>query len=578
MINQLKKFCFDAIIAKKSLLHKQFNIELINIVRTKNNNFGHFQLLDSVSLAKIIGYNVSDMYSSIIEYLANSSYQKKLKITFIAPCFINFTLNIDFIEEEVKNLLYYKNKSDNIEKIILDYSSPNIAKEMHVGHLRSTIIGECLSNLFKLCGHKVIKLNHLGDWGTQFGMLIAYIKIKYDGNDMKKLKMTLSDLARYYRKAQIKFINDHTFVKKAKDEVIKLQKEDTLSIGLWKKITMISKREYERIYKLLHVNIQYKGESFYNKMLQPFVTLLTKKKLTVVSESALCIYLDGFKNKVNTPLPLIIQKSDGGFNYATTDLAALYYRVTYHKPSKIIYVTDIGQKNHFDMIFQAINKIKIKNNNTKLIHVAFGFMLSTGGKKIKTRSGKSEKLIKLIMTAIDFAKCTIKNKGKYMSNKELSITAVNLGINTIRYADLSNKIDQNYIFDYKKMLKFKGNTASFLIYAYVRIIGIFNKFNQNNRKINKSIDGLILIDNIEIDLSLHLLQYPYIIKKTVLDLNPNILTSYLYGLAEKFHLFFQVCPILTSNLIMSRLLLCKVTKNILEVGFNILGFQTINKM
>lgn len=573
MIDKLKEFCLDAIIEKKSILHKQINVDLINISVIKEYKFGHFQLNNSILLAKLLDMSISDLYDLLLTYLPSSMYNNKISITFSQPCFINFILNISFIEYEVKKILNYKIDNKNIEKIILDYSSPNIAKEMHVGHLRSTIIGECLANLFKNFGHKLIKINHLGDWGTQFGMLIAYIKLKH----AKNLVFTLKDLSKYYKKAQFKFVNNLKFALKSKKEVIKLQNEESFSLNLWRKITKISKIEYEKIYKLLDVNIQYKGESFYNKMLKSLIILLTKKKLIVISKSALCIYIDGFKNQFNESLPLIVQKADGGFNYATTELAALYYRITYHKPDKIIYITDIGQKNHFQMIFKAVNIMNIKNNNTKLIHIAFGLMLNTDGKKIKTRSGKTEKLITLITKSMNFSAQIIRNKMSYMSKKQIAENSKKLGINTIRYADLSNKIDQNYIFDYKKMLRFNGNTASFLVYAYVRIMSIFCKFNKNKLSDIKH-DSIHLVDKTEIDLALHLLQYYYIIKKSMNDLNPNLLTSYLYNLAEKFHVFFELCPIINSDLVTSRLLLCEITRIVLKSGFDILGLKTINKM
>ncbi len=446
---------------------------------------------------------------------------------------------------------------------------------MHVGHLRSTIIGEFFSNLFKILGHKIIKINHIGDWGTQFGMLIYYIKNKYSYKDFKVLKISLSNLSDYYKKSQIDFKNNLNFKESAKNEVVKLQNGDKVSLGIWKKITNISKKEYMKIYTLLNVNIEYKGESFYNKLLKPIVIYLEKKKLVTLSDNAKCIYINTLDNKLT--LPVIIQKSDGAFNYSTSELASLYYRIKYHNPDIIIYITDIGQKNHFDMIFKIIRTANIKNNNTFLIHVPLGLMLNLEGKKIKTREGTSEKLIDLIYKSINFSRKLILIKNKKFTKKKIRISAIKLGINNIKYADLSHKLDQNYIFDYKNLLKEKGNTASFLTYAYVRIISIKKRSKINIKQIMLCND-IKLNNKIEIDLSLHLLQYSYIIKKSADELNPNILTFYLYKLAEKFHFFFHTCNVTQSEYIYSRLALCEIVKNIFESGFKILGLDIINYM
>ncbi len=572
MIEKLKSLCFNAIIEKKIILHKSLVTNDFNITKSKNNTIGHFQLNNSIKIANIIKKDVNYVFKLIINYLT----KHKININIIKiNNFINFTLTIKLINDEAILILKKYNlkcEKNKIKKIILDYSSPNIAKEMHVGHLRSTIIGECLSNLFILLGHKVIKINHLGDWGTQFGILINYLKDKYNKDILlSKKQLKLSELSLFYKQAQLKFITNLDFKKSSKQEVIKLQKKCKLSINIWKKITQISKTEYKKIYGLLNITIQYKGESFYGDMLPDIINLLNKKQQITISDNAKCVYMNGFKNKNNDTLPIIIQKSDGGFNYSTTELASIYYRIKYHNPDKIIYITDVGQKIHFQMIFTLIKNLNLKNNRTQLIHVPLGLMLNIDGKKIKTRSGYSDKLIDLLYKAIIITKKNIIIK-KYVNIKKI---ATIIGINTVKYSELSNTLDQNYVFDYNKMFKYNGNTATFLMYAYVRILSI-------EKKITKKYNYKDIIINIteteEIDLMLHILQYKTILMNACIAFNPNIITLYVYRLCEKFHLFFHTCKVIESTNESSRIAICNITKKILKISFNILGLKTINKI
>lgn len=455
----------------------------------------------------------------------------------------------------------------------MDYSGPNIAKFMHVGHLRSTIVGDCLANLFISNGDKVIKINHLGDWGMQFGILIAYLK-KFV--NIEKLKLSINKLSIFYRKGYLRYLSDFVFRDNVKKELLLLQQENKESINIWKNIKFISKIEYNKVYALLNVKIKYKSESFYRKLLDSIVFFLEKKQKIVLSDGAKCIYMEGFLNKNNKPLPLIVKKNDGSFNYATIELAALYYRLKYHLPDKIIYITDIGQKNHFMMVFKVINDLKI-NSNCLLVHIPLGLMLNSDGKKIKTRTGKSEKLFDFIKKAIFFSKNVITEKNKLITKKKLDKLSYKLAINTIKYSDLSNKLDKNYIFDYIKMLQFKGNTASFLIYAYVRTRSILNNLKKN--MFSKSIkNNLKLVELVEISLCLHILQYNYVFSETMKKNDTNILTVYLYELAEIFHSFFHSCKVLNSEFLESRIIICKFTKKVFEHGFKCLGFEIIKKM
>ena len=571
MIKTIKTICYRAIIKKFPILHKQLKLKDIDISQSKDTLKYHFQFNGIMKLSQYTKEQPLNLAKKIQESIEQIISNDFLTSEITSPGFINFKIHQKLIKKKIKNL-FKKNKIKNKEKIIIDYSSPNIAKDMHVGHLRSTIIGDCLSKILKYTGNTVIKISHLGDWGTQFGILINYIKNKYNTQAIKKLPLQkLSDL---YKEAQKKFETDDEFKEHAKKEVIKLQNKDKNTINIWDEINKISKKEYKKIYNLLNIKIKYKGESFYNDLITPLIKKFERKKIIEISNNAKCIYIDGMRNKENLPLPLIIKKSDGGSNYATTDLAALYYRIKYNKANKIIYITDVGQSMHFKMVFEAIKKSNI-NKNTHLIHLPIGLMLTSDGKKIKTRSGESEKLISLLKKAISYSKKILKSKNNKINKTILNNSAKILGINTIKYSDLSNKIDQNYIFDYKKILQSNGNTASFLNYAYVRINSIKNKI-----KDKKNIDETILNlqEKTEIDLAVHLTQYNYIIEKTKDELNPNILTTYLYKLAEKFHSFFHECNVIKSQNKNSRLLLCKITSKILKSGMNLLGLKIIKRM
>jgi arginyl-tRNA synthetase len=571
MIKTIKIICYRAIIKKFPILHKQLKLKDIDVSQSKETTKYHFQFNGIMKLAQYIKESPLNTAKKIQESIEQIISNEFLTSEITPPGFINFKINQKLIVKKIK-ILFKKNKIKNKEKIIIDYSSPNIAKDMHVGHLRSTIIGDCLSKILKYTGNTVIKISHLGDWGTQFGMLITYIKNKYNTQTIKKLP--LQKLSELYKDAQKKFENDNNFKENAKKEVIKLQNKEKNTLNIWKEINKISKKEYQKIYDLLNIKIKYKGESFYNDLINPLIKKFEKKNIIEISNNAKCIYIEGMLNKENLPLPLIIKKSDGGSNYATTDLAALYYRIKYNKANKIIYITDVGQSTHFKMVFEAIKKSEI-NKNTHLIHLPVGLMLTSDGKKIKTRSGESEKLISLLKKAINYSKKILKSKNTKINKTMLNNSAKILGINTIKYSDLSNKIDQNYIFDYKKILQSNGNTASCLNYAYVRINSIKNKI-KDKKNINETI--LNLKEKTEIDLAVHLTQYNYIIEKTTDELNPNILTTYLYKLAEKFHSFFHECNVIKSQNKNSRLLLCKITSKILKSGMSLLGLKIIKRM
>lgn len=579
---------------------------LIEITQATQEQFGHYQCNSAMKLSKLLAENPRKIAELLVTHLKaiddsqnntennhkdnNKDISKDhsamfSKIEIAGPGFINFTLNEHLISQLNTQQLHNSRLGVAVPKkplkVIIDYSSPNVAKEMHVGHLRTTIIGDCLARLMRFLGHEVLCLNHIGDWGTQFGMLIAFIKQTHPemtGNTLPDVD--LSDLVAWYRAAKGRFDEDPNFKKQSQQEVVALQNGDPQAQAIWKHICEISRIAYQKIYDILDIQLIERGESFYHPFLQPLIQTLEKQGLLTLSEGAKCMYLKGFINRENDPLPLILQKSDGGFNYATTDLAALQHRVIDEKGDWLIYVIDAGQTLHMQMIFEAAKEADFLDpKKVRCDHVAFGLVLKPDGKKFKTRSGDTEKLIDLLQGAIDAAKEKLLERDPNISAEELSASAHILGINAIKYADLCCHRMSDYVFSYEKMLKFEGNTAAFLLYAYVRIMSIQRK-----------ITGVAVLDLLkdqvaielqapaEINLGLLLAQFPEMLDTFSKALLPHQLTDYLFRLAEKFHIFFHQCRVEGVAQQNSRLLLCELTARVLLQGMQILGLKPLTRM
>jgi len=505
-----------------------------------------------------------------------------VKSAIAGPGFINITLNTAYLSHYVDNILKTPHLGINLpekpQRIIIDFSSPNTAKEMHVGHLRSTIIGDCLSRLFEFLGYDVLRLNHIGDWGTAFGMLIAYMKQQapdvLQGNEITDL----THLVSWYKESKQLFDTDPDFKKKSQLEVVALQSGNPEALKAWGIICDISRRAYQEIYDLLDITITERGESFYNPLLASTVADLESKGLVTVSNGAKCIFLEGFQNREGDTLPLMVQKSDGGYNYDTTDMAAIRHRIDVEKGDRLIYVTDAGQAQHFKMVFMAAEKAGYLDPfQVRVDHVPFGLVLGNDGKKFRTRSGDTEKLIDLIDNAIKEAGRILAERSPEMPDEERQSLASNLGIGAIKYADLSCHRTSDYTFSYERMLRFDGNTAAFLMYAYVRIIGI-------KRKVKADIETLKQTQKIhlehpsEIALGVHLAQFAEALETVADDLLPNRLTDYLYTLAEKFNAFFRDCRVEGSAQQDQRLLLCETVASVMKQGLEIFGLKTVDKM
>ena len=540
--------------------------------------FGHYQCNSAMRLSKLFKKNPREIAQTIANALDSKTKTICEKIDVAGPGFLNITLSSSFLSHEIEELLQDPllgaTPPAKRLKVVIDFSSPNVAKELHVGHLRSTIIGECLSRLFEFLGYDVLRINHIGDWGTQFGMLIAYMKEHAALVLQGKQKTDLESLMQWYKSAKKQFDQDPEFKNRAQLEVVQLQSGNPQALHAWKIICDISRKGFQEIYNLLDVKLIERGESFYNPLLPQVVEELERKGLVTVSEGAKCIFLEGFFNREGHPLPLMVQKSDGGYNYDTTDLAALRYRLFEDKADRIIYVVDNGQGIHFQMLFKAGEKAEWYDPaRVELNHVGFGLVLGSDGKKFKTRSGETEKLIDLLTGAIEKANMVVRERLPEASQEEIENLARVIGIDAVKYADLSTCRTKDYAFSYDRMLRFEGNTAVFLLYAYVRIHGIQRKTGALD-----SAKGVELHHPSEIALALHLRRFGEILEGVVRDLLPNRLSDYLYELAEKFNAFYRDCHVDGTPEEQSRLILCQAAARILKQGLEILGLRTVDHM
>jgi len=568
-------------------------LKLNIIVASTRTEFGDYQSNISLTLSKILKKNPREIASEFISILNKNDNLNSLceTIEIAGPGFINIKLKKTiYINKLISNLnsinLGIPLTSAKNKKIVVDFSSPNIAKEMHVGHLRSTIIGDTISRILELRGYEVLRLNHVGDWGTQFGMLITHLKDIYQDsiNDFKNIN--LGDLVNFYKASKKRFDNEIEFQERSRLEVVKLQKGDEISLKAWKLLCKESRKEFNNIYQSLNIKIIERGESFYNPYLKSIIDDLNKQGILVEDNGAKCVFLDGMINKEGKRLPLIIQKKDGGFNYATTDLAALRYR--FKKPpdgdgvGRIIYVTDQGQSNHFAGVFQVAMKASWIPENCKVDHVPFGLVQGIDGKKLKTREGAAIKLKDLLSESIKRAKTDLEERINLDNRNEgkefIDHTSRIIGISAVKYADLSQNRLTNYQFSFDKMLSLSGNTAPYLLYTLVRISGINRKNNDKNR-FNGDIN-ISFSNDLEWNLLKKLLKLDEIIISIEKDLLPNRLCTYLFELCQIYNRFYDKLPILKAEKeqMIARLKLCELTEKTLKLSLGLLGIETLERM
>jgi arginyl-tRNA synthetase len=559
--------------------------------------FGDYQANGVMGLAKKLKTNPRKLAEEAVKNLDLSDICEPPEVA--GPGFINLRLKPEFVAGE----LLETNKDSaglGIEKtqepkiIVVDFSSPNIAKQMHVGHLRSTIIGDCICRILECLGHKVIRQNHIGDWGTQFGMLINYMLHVHTASRMEKVFGTkpedafaLEDMEGLYRHAKEEYDSDPKFAEGSREYVVGLQRGDPQVLRQWKEIVDLSLDECQKIYDCLGVTLKREnasGESMYNDMLPSVVEELKKSGLAKESDGAVCVFPEGFKNKEGEPLPFIIQKSDGAYLYATTDLAALRYRVNELKADAIVYVTDSRQKLHFEMLFAVARMAGWVSDDIELTHVMFGSVLGEDGAPLKTRSGENVKLKELLDEAVQRAMSVVEEKNPDLPAEKRAEIAKAVGIGAVKYADYSNNRTSDYVFSFDKMLAMDGNTAPYMQYAYARIKSIERKAQSKDVDIETELAGvksLNLSEPAELDLAKHLIRYGEAIQSAVADYRPNYLTAYLYELAQKFSAFYTNCPVLGAgpDKRPTRLLLCDLTARTIKHGLHeLLGIEVVEQM
>ena len=468
--------------------------------------------------------------------------------------------------------------------VVVDFSSPNIAKEMHVGHLRSTIIGDSLARVLEFRGHPVLRLNHVGDWGTQFGMLITHLKQVAPEALTTSDAVDLGDLVAFYRQAKQRFDDDEAFQTTSREEVVKLQGGDPVSLKAWGLLCDQSRREFQKIYDRLDIALCERGESFYNPCLAGVVADLEALGLLVVDDGARCVFLEGVSGKDGKPLPVIVQKSDGGFNYATTDLAAIRYRFAAvpggDGAHRVIYVTDAGQANHFAGVFQVARRAGWIPLHGSVEHVPFGLVQGEDGKKLKTRAGDTVRLRDLLDEAVERAEADLRRRLAEEERTEdeafIQHVATTVGLAAVKYADLSQNRITNYQFSFDRMLALQGNTAPYLLYAVVRIAGIARK----GGDMEAAAAALHFSEPQEWALVRELLKLDAVIAEVEEELLPNRLCSYLFELSQVFNRFYDQVPVLKAEepSRSSRLALCRLTADTLKLGLGLLGIATLERM
>ena len=558
--------------------------------------FGDFQANGALPLAKPLGQPPRAIAQAIVAQLASEPAfaQLCLEPVIAGPGFINLTLRPERLAAEVGARLadprlgvpvganQGAGQGVSAGPVIVDFSSPNIAKEMHVGHLRSTIIGDCLARVLEFRGHPVLRLNHVGDWGTQFGMLITHLKQVAPEALEHPDAVDLGDLVAFYRQAKARFDADEAFQATAREEVVKLQGGDPVSLKAWGLLCEQSRREFQQIYDRLDIRLVERGESFYNPYLQKVVDDLSAATLLVTDDGARCVFLEGMSGKDGKPLPLIVQKRDGGFNYASTDLAAIRYRFSQagDGASRVIYVTDAGQASHFAGVFQVARRAGWIPQGTSVEHVPFGLVQGDDGKKLKTRSGDTVRLKDLLDGAVQRAEADLRlrlaEEGRTEDGAFIQHVAHTVGLAAVKYADLSTNRITNYQFSFDRMLALTGNTAPYLLYAVVRIAGIARK----GGDLEAAAAHLTFTEAQEWALVRELLKLDAVIAEVEEELLPNRLCSYLFELSQVFNRFYDQVPVLKAEepARSSRLALCRLTTGTLKLGLGLLGIPTLERM
>ncbi|RUO63716.1 arginine--tRNA ligase [Pseudidiomarina insulisalsae] len=551
----------------------------IQLDRPRDKSHGDFATNLALMLAKPAGTNPRALAEALIAALPENSLIAEANIA--GPGFINFVISQDQLLEQLEAA--YQDAQvgvsavDQPQRVVIDYSSPNLAKEMHVGHLRSAIIGDAVARVCEFLGHTVIRQNHVGDWGTQFGMLLAHME-ELEGNE---LAMELSNLETFYKAAKNRFDESPEFADRARELVVALQSGDEKCLRLWQQFIDVSLSHCQEVYDRLGVKLTREdvmAESAYNDDLPQVVEDLREQGLLVEDQGAQCVFLEEFKNKEGEALPVIVQKSGGGYLYATTDLAAVRYRQNVLKGDHLMYFVDQRQGLHFQQIFTLAKKAGFARDDLQMDHYGFGTVMGKDGRPYKSREGGVTKLADLLDQAEARALALVQSKNPDLSMEEQAQVAKVVGISSVKYADLSKNRTSDYIFDWDTMLSFEGNTAPYLLYAYTRVMSVFNKAGVQPDSLTGE---FVLEDERELALANLLVRFNEVVHSVANKAMPHFLCGYLFDLAGAFSSFYEACPILQAEDDMvkqSRLKLAALTAKTLRQGLELLGIETLDKM
>ncbi|MCG9748006.1 arginine--tRNA ligase [Shewanella sp. Isolate8] len=552
----------------------------IQVDRTKDKTHGDFATNLAMMLTKVARKNPREVAQLIIDSLPQDSQVAKVEIA--GPGFINFFIDENALTNQLMTALNDDHLGVSLpapQTVVVDYSSPNLAKEMHVGHLRSTIIGDAVVRALEFQGHKVIRQNHVGDWGTQFGMLLAYME-ELRAQQGEQAQVELADLESFYRAAKVRFDESEEFATRARQLVVELQSGDEYCNKLWREFNDISLSHCHEVYERLGVSLtraDVRGESAYNDDLEQVVRDLDAQGLLSESNGAKVVFQDEFQTKEGEPLPVIIQKADGGFLYATSDLAAMRYRSNVLKADRALYFVDLRQALHFQQVFSLARTANFVRPEMSLEHMGFGTMNGEDGRPFKTRSGGVVKLVDLLSEAETRALELVRSKNPDMDEEELAKIAKVVGIASVKYADLSKNRASDYIFSFEQMLSFEGNTAPYLLYAYTRVAGIFKRA----ADVDLTGASIKLEHDKEKELGNKLAQFAEVLGRMVAKGQPHALCGYLFELAGAFSSFYEACPVLAADSEdekKSRLLLAQLTAKTLKQGLDLLGIETLERM
>lgn len=578
---------------------------------SQDEKFGDYQSNCAMSLARRMGKKPRELAEALVEKLDVAEVCEPVEIA--GPGFLNFRVKPAYLAKALGAIPAAEpSKTDRVGiepsarpvVVAVDLSSPNLAKEMHVGHLRSTVIGDCICRILEFEGHTVHRENHVGDWGTQFGMLVAYLRRIRPEVAARPEELVIRDLETFYVEAKALFDEDEAFRKEARETVVALQKGDPGTRKIWRAFCDESLRHCHEIYRLLNVRLDDRGESYYTTLMDEVIERIeaTRRRhdagdrptddawYVAESDGALCVFLEGYVTREGTPLPLIVRKADGGFNYATSDLATIVHRVEQLGAKRIVYVVGLPQKQHFEMVFAASRKLGLVGPEVSLEHVGFGSMLAPTGRPFKTREGGTVKLKDLLDEAVNRARqvvgasaLDVGEEGEPMDEARRQGIAETVGLAAVKYFDLSHAITSDYKFEVDTMLSLEGNTAPYMLYAYARVRSIGRKAGVAWESLGADAP-LMLQHPAEVALAKRLIQFAEVIEQVTQELRPNLLTEYLYGLSRTFSRFYdrklgvRVVDAAPETTRRSRLRLCDLTARTLKLGLHLLGIETLERM